>query len=259
MELAQRFFIAIGHQSICFLREMGRMLIFLSHSLYLAFQPPFRIRLIIKEMLFIGVHSLFVILLTASFTGFVLGLQGFYTLRQFGSEALLGSAVALSLIRELGPVLGALMVTARAGSAMTAELGIMKISEQIDALDVMTINPVKYLIRPKIVAAILVLPLLVCIFDVVGIYSGYVVGVNLLGVTASSFFHEMEGSVVFKDVYTGIIKAAAFGLILSWICCYKGYHCSRGAKGVGKATTEAVVLSAVLILMVDYFLTSVLL
>jgi phospholipid/cholesterol/gamma-HCH transport system permease protein len=238
---------------------MGRMLIFLSSFFYLAFQPPLRIRHIIKEMHSIGVHSLLVILLTASFTGLVLGLQGYYTLRQFGSEALLGSAVALSLIRELGPVLGALMVTARAGSAMTAELGIMKISEQIDALDVMTINPIKFLVRPKILAGILVLPLLVSIFDVVGIYSGYVVGVKLLGVTTSSFFHEMASSIVFKDIYTGIIKSVAFGLILTWVCCYKGYYCGRGAKGVGKATTEAVVLSAVLILMLDYFLTSVLL
>jgi phospholipid/cholesterol/gamma-HCH transport system permease protein len=238
---------------------MGRMVVFLSYFFFLVFQPPLRIRSIVKEMHFIGVHSLFVIVLTAGFTGMVLGLQGYYTLRQFGSEALLGSAVALSLIRELGPVLGALMVTARAGSAMTAELGIMKISEQIDALDVMTIDPIKHLVRPKILAGILVLPLLVSIFDVIGIYSGFLVGVKLLGVTSSSFFHEMSSSVVFKDVYTGIIKAVVFGLVLAWVCCYKGYYCTRGAKGVGKATTEAVVLSAVLILMLDYFLTSMLL
>jgi phospholipid/cholesterol/gamma-HCH transport system permease protein len=259
MEQVLRFFVAIGKWSICNLREMGRTVIFLMYFFFFAFQPPLRLRHIIKEMHFIGVHSLFVIILTASFTGMVLGLQGYYTLRQFGSEALLGSAVALSLIRELGPVLGALMVTARAGSAMTAELGTMKISEQIDALDVMTIDPIKYLVVPKILAGILVLPLLVSIFDVIGIYSGYLIGVKLLGVSSSSFFHEMSRSVVFKDVYTGIIKAVVFGSVLTWICCYKGFYCGHGSKGVSKATTEAVVLSAVLILMLDYFLTSILL
>lgn len=235
------------------------MAIFLASFSLFAFQPPFKLRSVIKEMYFIGVHSLFVIILTASFTGMVLGLQGYYTLRQFGSEALLGSAVALSLLRELGPVIGALMVTARAGSAMTAEIGIMKITEQVDALDVMTLNPIKYLVVPKILGGILVLPFLVSIFDIVGIFGGYLIGVNLLGVNSGTFFYEMDSSVVFKDVYTGIIKSLLFGLVLTGVCCYKGYYCGYGAKGVSKATTEAVVLSAVLILVWDYFLTSILL
>lgn len=235
------------------------MALFLVSFFFLAFQPPFKLRNIVKEMYVIGFRSLLVIVLTASFTGMVLGLQGYYTLRKFGSEGLLGSAVALSLIRELGPVLSALMVTARAGSAMTAEIGIMKITEQVDALDVMTLNPIKYLVVPKIIAGILVLPLLVSIFDVVGIYGGYIIGVKLLGVSSSSFFYEMDSSVVFKDVYTGIVKALVFGLVLTWVCCYKGYYCGHGATGVNKATTEAVVLSAVLVLVWDYFLTSILL
>lgn len=241
------------------MKELGRMSIFLAASLGLTFRKPFRLRLIIKEIHFIGVKSLLVILLTAAFSGMVLGLQGYHTLKQFGSEAMLGSGVALALIRELGPVLGALMVTARAGSAMAAELGIMRISEQIDALDVLTINSMKFLIQPKILAAIIALPLLAGIFDLVGIWGGYIVGVKLLGVNKGSFFHNMYSSVVWKDVYTGFIKSLVFGAVLSWICCYKGYTCGHGAKGVGRATTEAVVISSVAILIADYFLTSILL
>ncbi len=252
-------FVSVGKWTIFYLREMGRMVIFFASFIFFAFQPPLRLRTIVKEIHTIGVRSIFVVVITASFAGMVLGLQGYYTLRQFGSDSLLGSAVALSLIRELGPVLAALMVTARAGSAMAAEIGIMRITEQIDALDVMTLNPIKYLVVPKMLAGLIALPFLVSIFDIIGILGGYVVGVKLLGVNAGSFFHEMDSSVVFKDVYTGIIKSLVFGLVLAWICCYKGYYSSHGAKGVSKATTEAVVLSAVLILVWDYFLTSILL
>lgn len=254
-----RFFTTIGRWTIYLIIELGRMNIFLAESLYLTFRKPLRLRLIIKEVHFIGVKSLLVILLTATFSGMVLGLQGHHTLRQFGSEAMLGSGVALALIRELGPVLGALMVTARAGSAMAAELGIMRISEQIDALDVLTINSMKFLVLPKILAGIIAVPLLVGIFDLIGIGGGYLVGVKLLGVNKGSFFHNMYVSVVWKDVYSGFIKSVVFGAVLTWICCYKGYTCGHGAKGVGKATTEAVVISSVVILIADYFLTSILL
>jgi len=249
---------AIGRWTIALVAELGRMGIFLAEALYLAFRRPFRLRLIIKEMHFIGVKSMLVILLTASFSGMVLGLQGYHTLRQFGSEAMLGSGVALALIRELGPVLAALMVTARAGSAMAAELGIMKITEQIDALDVFTINSMKFLVMPKILAGVIAVPLLVGIFDIIGIWGGYVVGVKLMGVNAGSFFHNMYVSVDWRDVYSGIIKSVVFGTVLTWICCYKGYTCGHGAKGVGRATTEAVVISSVVILIADYFLTSIL-
>jgi phospholipid/cholesterol/gamma-HCH transport system permease protein len=189
----------------------------------------------------------------------VLALQGYYTLRKFGSEALLGSAVALSMIRELGPVLASLMVTARAGSSMTAEIGIMRITEQIDALETMAINPLQYLITPKMVAAILAVPLLVSIFDVVGITGGYLVGVKLLGINSGTYWSSIESSVEWMDLYGGMLKALSFGLIISWVCCYKGFHTTMSAEGLGKATTEAVVLASVLILVWDYFLTSVLL
>ena len=235
------------------------MFIFLLRALTWLFHPPFRISQFVKQLHFIGFKSTFVVVLTATFTGMVLALQGYYSLRKFGSEALLGSAVALSMIRELGPVLASLMVTARAGSAMTAEIGIMRITEQIDALETMAVNPLQYLITPKMVAALLAVPLLVAIFDVVGIWGGYIVGVKLLGVGAGSYWSSIESAVEWRDVYGGIIKSISFGLIVSWVCCYKGFYTSLSAEGLGKATTEAVVLTSVLILIWDYFLTSVLL
>src|SRR3990170_4076047 len=159
---------------------MGRMMIFLYATVATLPFPPYRVRGIVKQVHFIGMKSVFVIVLTGAFTGMVLGLQGYYSLRKFGAEGWLGSAVALSIIRELGPVLSALMVTGRAGSAMTAEIGIMRITEQIDALDTMAVSPMQYLIAPKVLASVLIMPMLCSIFDIVGIYGGYMVGVNLL-------------------------------------------------------------------------------
>lgn len=249
----------VGVMTLATLREMGRMLTFLVYAIYMIVRHPGRPVHVLKQIHFIGAKSLFVIFLTAAFTGMVLGLQGYYTLAKFGSEGMLGSAVALSLIRELGPVLTALMVTGRAGSAITAEIGIMKITEQIDALKTMALEPFKYLVSPKILASLVALPLLCAIFDVVGISGGYLVGVKLLGVNPGAYFFEMEKSVVWKDVYSGFIKSVSFGVIISWVCCFKGYNAGHGAEGVSKATTAAVVMSSVLVLVWDYFLTSVLL
>lgn len=249
----------LGRTTLFLLGEMGRMLLFLAATIAWFTRPPLRPFQILKQLHFIGFKSSFVVVLTAAFTGMVLGLQGYYSLRKFGAEAALGSAVALSMIRELGPVLAALMVTARAGSAMTAEIGIMRITEQIDALDTMAINPLQYLVSPKLVAGLIGVPLLVAIFDVVGIYGGYLVGVELLGVNAGSYWSSIESAVEWKDVYGGILKSISFGLIVSWVCCYKGYYTRMSAEGLGTATTEAVVLTSVLILVWDYFLTSVLL
>jgi phospholipid/cholesterol/gamma-HCH transport system permease protein len=249
----------IGRTTLFLLQEMGRMLLFLLTTLAWLLRPPLRLFQMLKQLHFIGFKSSFVVVLTAAFTGMVLGLQGYYSLRKFGAEAALGSAVALAIIRELGPVLASLMVTARAGSAMTAEIGIMRITEQIDALDTMAINPLQYLISPKLVAAVIGVPLLVAIFDVVGIYGGYLVGVELLGVSGGSYWGSVESAVEWKDVYGGILKSLSFGLIISWVCCYKGYYTRMSAEGLGTATTEAVVLTSVLILIWDYFLTSVLL
>jgi phospholipid/cholesterol/gamma-HCH transport system permease protein len=240
-------------------REMGRMGLFLSYACYVIVRYPGQPFQIIKQINFIGAKSFFVIFLTAAFTGMVLGLQGFYTLTKFGSEGMLGAVVALSLIRELGPVLAALMVTGRAGSAITAEIGIMRITEQIDALETMALEPFKYLVSPKILAALVAVPLLCAIFDIVGIAGGYLVGVKLMGVNPGAYFHEMEKGVQWKDVYSGLIKSVSFGLIIAWISCYKGYFASRGAEGVSRATTASVVTTSVMILVWDYFLTSILL
>lgn len=250
---------ALGRWSIEKVRLMGSMTIFLCSALYYTFQPPFKIGLVVKQIRFFGSKSMIVVVLTGAFTGMVLALQLFYTLRKFGSDALLGPAIALSLIRELGPVLSALMVTGRAGSALTAEIGIMRISEQIDALVSMALNPFRYLIVPNITAAILTFPLLTAIFDVVGIFGGYFVAVNLLGLSEGTYFSQIDNFVDIEDVTIGLYKSLSFGVIVSWICCFKGYNTGYGAEGVSKATTEAVVLSSVLILIWDYFLGAVLL
>lgn len=248
---------SLGRWGISTLREMGRMFIFLSSSIYYIFIPPFKFNILLKQIRFFGNKSLIVILLTGAFTGMVLAVQLYYTLRKFGSDALLGPAIALTLIRELGPVLSALMVTGRAGSALTAEIGIMRISEQIDALIAMALNPMRYLIVPNIVAAIIAFPLLTAIFDVTGIFSGYIIAINLLGMSEGTYFSQMETFVEMEDIMQGLYKSLSFGVIVSWISCYKGYHTTYGAVGVSKATTEAVVISSVLILVWDYFLGSV--
>lgn len=255
----ERLLRTIGLWTILQLRTIGHMFVFLLNSFYFIFIPPFKFRLLLRQIRFFGSKSMLVILLTGSFTGMVLALQLFYILRKFGSEALLGAGIALSLIRELGPVLSALMVTGRAGSALTAEIGMMKISEQIDALTAMALNPIRYLIVPNIVAALIVFPLLVAIFDVIGIFGGYLVGVEVLGISSGTYFSLMEDYVVMEDIMVGLYKSVSFGLIVSWICCYKGFYTGYGAAGVSKSTTEAVVLCSILILIWDYFLGAILL
>ena len=208
--------------------------------------------------------SLMVICLTGAFTGMVLGLQGYYTLVKFGSEGLLGAAVALSLIREMGPVLAAIMVIARAGSAIAAEIGIMRISEQIDALETMDIDPIRFLISPRLAAALISFPLLTAIFDVVGIFGGYLTGSLLLGIDEGIYFSRVESSVEMTDINGGFIKSLVFAVVVTGICTFSGFftHERRdgfGAKGVSLSTTSAVVTSCVLILVTDYILTSFLL
>ncbi len=248
----------LGRQSLYIVESLGRFGLFLGRAIFWAFVPPFKWRQLLQRVHFIGFRSLLIIVLTGGFTGMVLGLQIYLTLTRFGSEAYLGPAVALSLIRELGPVLSALMVTGRAGSALTAEIGIMRISEQIDALTVMALNPMRYLIVPVIVAGLLTFPLMTALFDVVGIFGGFLVGVKLLGLSEGTYFGEMQTFVDMSDIMTGFWKSLSFGVIVTWVCTYKGYHAARGAEGVSWATTQAVVLSSVLILVWDYFMGSVL-
>ncbi len=248
----------LGALSLMSLRRTGRLGLFLVRTFFIAVTPPLKFSQLLKQIQFIGFQSAPVIFLTGAFTGMVLGLQGFYTLNRFGSAALLGPMVALSLIKELGPVLSALMVTGRAGSAMTAEIGIMRITEQIDAIKLMGLNPFRYLVVPKFLAGILALPLLTAIFDVVGVFGGYLIGVKLLGIGEGTYFGEMSNHVTLQDIVQGIYKSLSFGALIPWVCCYKGYYVGFGAEGVSKATTQAVVLSSVLILFWDYILTSAL-
>jgi phospholipid/cholesterol/gamma-HCH transport system permease protein len=248
----------LGRQVIDLISGFGRAWIFLGAVFVKSITPPYRIGLIIQQLHMIGVHSLAVVALVGGFTGAVLAVQGNYTLSQFGATAFTGSAIALSLIRELGPVLTALMVNGRAGSAMTAELGIMKITEQVDALRSMAVDPIRYLMVPRIVAGVISVPLLTCVFDVVGIAGGYLVATKTLNLASGTFVSHMIQSVDFVDVSSGFVKSVAFGLCVSWIACYKGWTCGFGAVGVNKATTSAVVTSSVVILVLDYFLTSIL-
>ncbi len=254
----------IGAKTTRFLGTLGRTTIFFAESLMRVFTFPFPMVKIIDQIYFIGVKSIFVICLTALFTGMVLGLQGYYTLVKFGSEGLLGTAVALTLVRELGPVLTAIMVIARAGSAMTAEIGIMRISEQIDALETMNLNPVKFLVSPRIAAAVICFPILTAIFDIVGIAGGFMTGSLLLGINPYIYYYRAVESVVMADVTGGFIKALAFAAIVNTVCCYNGYFTHLrtddfGSKGVSLSTTSAVVNSCIIVLIVDYILTSFLL
>ncbi|MCL7488137.1 MAG: MlaE family lipid ABC transporter permease subunit [Desulfobulbaceae bacterium] len=258
-------FAVIGNYGLYMLTDLGRMGIYLILSLIGIFKQPFRFRELLKQLHFIGTGSVAVIFFTALSSGLVLGLQGYYSLSKFGAEGMLGSAVSLTLIMELGPVLTALMVTGRAGSAMCAEIGIMRISEQIDALECMAVDPFRYLISPKFLAAIISVPLLTAMFDVVGIFGGYLAGVKLMGVNSGAFFSGMEQSVTNHDINLGIIKSFVFALLLVWICTGRGYFVQEirgagfGAESVSKVTTQAVVISSISVLIFDYLLTAILL
>ena len=245
-----------GRSVLRTVEEMGDMfLLFLSFLSWMV-KPPYKLRSLFKQMEFVGVKSIFVVVLTGVFTGMVATLQGYYGFRMFSAESLVGSTVALGMTRELGPVLTSLMVTARAGSAMAAELGTMRVTEQIDALYVMAANPVKHLIVPRVVASVLMLPALTIVADFVSILGSYFVGVIILDINKGMFVKNIPKFVDLGDVYNGLIKAAVFGLILSFVGCYKGFRTTGGAEGVGRATTEAVVISAITILISDYFLTA---
>lgn len=250
---------SVGRYTLSRIQVLGRSGIFIVAAVVQAFLPPLRIFRLIKEIDFIGSKSVIIVFVTALFTGMVLGIQGFYSLSQFGAEAALGIMVALSIIRELGPVLCALMVTGRAGSAITAELGIMKITDQFPALEMMAIDPLKFVISPKIIAGIICLPLLTAFFDLVGIGGGYLVGVNLLGVNEGAYIGKLLSAVTFKDVYGGIIKSVCFGFLITWIATFMGYTADATTEGVSRATTHTVVLTSLSILIMDYILTSLLL
>jgi len=252
------FLETLGRPILYLVEEMGRIFIFSLKTMAWMVRPPFKLRNILKQMEFVGVQSIYVVLLTGVFTGAVMALQSYYGFRLFSAEAMVGTTVALAMTRELGPVLTSLMVTARAGSAMAAELGTMRVTEQIDALTVMAANPIKHLGVPRVVAGITMLPLLTAFAVYVGIAGSYLVGVKILGIEEGSFVQRITQLVQPDDIFHGLFKAAIFGLIISLIGCYKGFHARGGAEGVGRATTEAVVLSSVSILASDYIIEALL-
>jgi phospholipid/cholesterol/gamma-HCH transport system permease protein len=253
----RQFLGTLGHWSIQSVRQAGGMTLLLLDTLRWALRPPFRWRLLLRQMETVGVDSLFVVGLTALFTGMVLALQTYYAFRLFSAENLVGATVALSMTRELGPVITALMVTGRSGSAMAAEIGTMRVSEQIDALSTMAVSPIQFLVVPRVIAGTIMVPLLTILSDVIGIAGGYLVGVRILGINPGLYVNTMWDMVEPGDVYNGLIKAAVFGFILTLVGCSKGLSTTGGAQGVGRSTTQAVVLASVLILMSDYLLTAI--
>ena len=233
----------------------GSALILLGQAAYWLVRPPFRAHLFLQQMEFIGAGSMFIVLLTGMFTGMVFAVQTIQTFRLFNAETLVGSVVALALTRELAPVLTALMVTGRVASATATELGTMRVTEQIDALSTMAVHPVQYLVVPRLVAAVVMLPILTGICDLIGIGGAYYVSVTLMGVDGGMFLDKISMYADRWDVVSGLIKAAVFGLILTLVACHKGLNATGGARGVGQATTRTVVTSSILILVADYFLT----
>ena len=246
------------------LNRLGDMAYFLADGFRQALHSRRLLGKVMRQVYVIGAKSMFVILLIGLFTGLVLGLQAFYAMSMFGAQGMLGSLLALTLIREMAPVLTAVMITARAGSAMTAEIGVMRISDQIDALEVMDIHPVGYLVTPRLLASLITFPLLTSIFTVVGIFGGYLSACVLLPLNEGRYFSGIESSVTMSDIQGCFLKAAVFAIIVITVCCYQGYNAhlrkdGKGAEAVGNATTSAVVISCVLILVADYVLTSFLL
>jgi phospholipid/cholesterol/gamma-HCH transport system permease protein len=252
-----------GRFGIQFNNTLGAMAIFLVRAVIHIFHWK-QIPEIVNQIYFIGAKSASIVALVGFFTGMVLGLQLYYVMNKFGAVGFLGTAVSLSLIRELGPVLTAIMITARAGSAMTAEIGIQRISEQIDALVTMRVDPLGYLISPRIAAALVSFPILTAFFDLIGMLGGYLSGVILMGADAGAYTYRIDASVEWEDVRGGFIKSIVFAVLVITICCFQGFftHMRRdsyGSKSVSLSTTSAVVLSCVMVLVSDYVVTSFLL
>ena len=249
---------ALGVKTIQPVGGLGRFMVFGLRGAAGIIRRPFRVRLIVEQVHFFGRRSVALIVLTASLTGMVLALQSYHALVRFGSDAYVGSLVSLTLVKELGPVLAALMVTARAGSATAAMLGNMRITEQMDALESMAIEPVKYLVSPRLAGAVISVPLLTAGFSLTGIFLGYLLSVHVLGVDGGVFMAGVRESVEWIDVREGIVKSIAFGGLLAWIACYRGYATRGGSRAVGQSTSRAVVEISAVVLLGDYLMTALL-
>jgi phospholipid/cholesterol/gamma-HCH transport system permease protein len=245
----------IGRTLLVFFEATGRLSLFAFTAIAHCVRPPFYPRLIGRQMIEIGYYSLPVVGLTAIFTGMVLALQSYTGFARFSAESAVPNVVVVSITRELGPVLAALMVAGRVGAAMAAEIGTMRVTEQIDALDTLATNPFKYLIAPRLIAGLTMMPLLVVVADVIGVFGGYVVSVYKLGFNPYIYLKNTLDFMEFQDVASGLVKAAAFGFIITLMGCYHGYNSKGGAQGVGAATTNAVVSASILILSFNYLIT----
>jgi phospholipid/cholesterol/gamma-HCH transport system permease protein len=250
-----RFLASIGALTLAFFAGTGRLVLFAGRSLAAGLVPPYYPRLIARQFVYMGYYSLPVVGMTALFTGMVLALQSYTASSRFNAESAVATIVVLSITRELGPVIAGLMVAGRVGAAMAAEIGTMRVTEQIDALSTLSTDPLRYLVLPRLVAGLLTLPLLVVIADIVGVFGGYLVAVYKLGFNAASYLSQTDQYLKTNDVVSGLAKAAVFGFIVALMGCYQGYYSRGGAEGVGQATTYAVVSASILILITDYFLT----
>nr|WP_298721445.1 ABC transporter permease [uncultured Ferrovibrio sp.] len=247
----------IGRVFLNFCAAIGRVAIFTFHSVRHVFAPPFYFRLTGKQMMTIGYFSLPVVGLTALFTGMVLALQIYLGSSRFNAENAVAWIVVLGITRELGPVLGGLMVAGRVASAMAAEIGTMRVTEQIDALTTLSTNPFKYLVVPRMIAGVITLPILILVADIIGVMGGYLVSIHKLGFNAGTYLKNTVDFLETLDVVSGLAKAAVFGFIIALMGCYHGFNSKGGAQGVGRATTDAVVSSSILILVANYFVTEI--
>jgi phospholipid/cholesterol/gamma-HCH transport system permease protein len=251
------FMAAIGRLFLSFLATCGRLVLFIAMAVYQGIKPPYYPRQIWRQFIDIGYYSLPVIGLTATFTGMVLALQSYTGFSRFSAEGAVATVVVLSITRELAPVLAGLMVAGRIGAAMAAEIGTMRVTEQVDALVTLSTNPIQYLVAPRILAGLLMLPLLVLVADIIGVFGGYLVSVYKLGFNPGNYLHQTVQYLKSIDVISGLVKAAVFGFLISTLGCYHGYYSKGGAQGVGAATTNAVVSASILILVLNYLLTAV--
>jgi phospholipid/cholesterol/gamma-HCH transport system permease protein len=240
------------------IEEFGQYAVFTSRAVWGVIRPPYRLRNLFRQMEFVGNQSLSIVVITGAFTGMVFAVQTDFAFGRFGARGLIGSTVMLALTRELGPVLTSLMVNGRVGSAMAAEIGTMRVTEQVDALESMAVDPVQYLASPRIVASVIMLPILCATFDLVGCIGVSYVATQVLGVNPGPYWARMEWFVDPDDIWGGMLKSSIFGFIIASVGCYRGYTARGGAEGVGKATTRAVVTSGVAVLVVDYFITLIL-
>ncbi|MGB0695492.1 MAG: MlaE family ABC transporter permease [Rhodospirillaceae bacterium] len=250
-----RLLALLGRVFISFLEHVGRLTLFTVTAIGYCFRPPFHWRLVGRQMLEIGYYSLPVVGLTAIFTGMVLALQSHTGFARFSAEGAVATVVVLSMTRELGPVLAGLMVAGRIGAAMAAEIGTMRVTEQIDALQTLSTNPYQYLVAPRLIAGLTMLPLLVLVADIIGVFGGYLIGTYKLGFNPSNYIARTWEFLEPVDVISGLVKAAVFGFLIALMGCYNGYYSRGGAQGVGQATTNAVVTASILILVSNYMIT----